>query len=403
MIKKKLKTLSQTAPNFNKQHLQNAVNSASIGWTPKTRTVEEKLTANSIITDSNKSSARSTLNLFPYLNLGPVYINIEAHAQNLLNGSLGETSPEDTTTPRFIEHLGLCNTIESILSYNFDTDAENTGKGVNDHFGTLNQKLDEDFKVIRESIQTITNRALSTDTLFQNAVQALSNYIDTVQPDSTSFNQATFDSKLSDIQTTATNFDAVLAGDPILLIQKNNLIEKRKNIVNRITKETTNLGVIRTYTNSLVDTISLLNFVENSRIRNLISITSGSTDWQEYFKNYEKNFSQLNPLSEQTASLPATQLIADTLRLKGLPDVKTHIDLDSVAQKAKRDERLSKKNYDRLSSEQIITQASKDLGLSTSGKDIYSQSKQLLNNLNQQDIIVIDRELSIARDLDTIS
>jgi len=64
---------------------------------------------------------------------------------------------------------------------------------------------------------------------------------------------------------------------------------------------------------------------------------------------------------------------------------------------------LSKKNYDRLSSEQIITQASKDLGLSTSGKDIYSQSKQLLNNLNQQDIIVIDRELSIARDLDTIS
>ena len=119
--------------------------------------------------------------------------------------------------------------------------------------------------------------------------------------------------------------------------------------------------------------------------------------------SYDENYGNQNPLLTDTTSQNESQLIADMLRLKGLPDVLDPIDLESVASKAKRDRRLSKKNYDSLLTEQIITQASLDLGLTISGKDIYSQSRQLLNDLNAEDKRTIQEELNLAKDINTLT
>jgi|TARA_E500000318_G_C3567548_1_gene216344 hypothetical protein len=402
MISKGLKTLSQESVSFNTQNVDNPVRDATIGWCIKNKVLEEKIRESTVLTEANKLTARTSLNSIPYINIGKAFADLEQHAQNIIDGVLGEKTSDTDDRPTFLEHMQVVDSIQSLSLSNLGTSADNAGKGVNDHFGTLNNVLDADILSIRQSLVKINNRSLGTDTTYQNALQALIDYIDTLN-DSTAFNSGTFTGHLSTISTAATNFDTAIAGDTLLLLEKNNMINKRQNIVDQITKETNNLGTIRTYSDSLVNTSALLTLTDNADLRSIVAKTTGSSAWRDYFNSYDENYGNQNPLLTDTTSQNESQLIADMLRLKGLPDVLDPIDLDSVASKAKRDRRLSKKNYDSLLTEQIITQASLDLGLTISGKDVYSQSRQLLNDLNAEDKRTIQEELNLAKDINTLT
>ena len=402
MISKGLKTLSEEAVALNIQNVQNPISLATIGWCIKNKLLEEKIRENAVLTEANKSEARTSLNSIPYINIGKAFADLEQHAQNIIDGVLGEKTADTDDIPTFLEHMQVVDSIQSLSISNLGTSAENNGKGVNDHFGTMNNVLDADITSIRESIVKINSRSLGTDTTYQNALQTLIDYIDTLD-DSTAFNSGTFTGHLASISTAATNFDSAIAGDGLLLLEKNNIIEKRKNIVDQIAKETNNLGSIRTYSNSLADTSALLTLTNNADLRSIVAKTTGSSAWKDYFTSYDENFGNQNPLLTDTTAQNESQLVADMLRLKGLPDVLDPVDLDSVAGKARRDRRLSKKNYDSLAIEQIITQASLDLGLTISGKDVYAQSRQLLNDLNAEDKRTIQEELNLAKDINTLT
>ena len=75
-----------------------------------------------------------------------------------------------------------------------------------------------------------------------------------------------------------------------------------------------------------------------------------------------------------------------------MPDVLDSVDIDAVANKAKKDERLETKGFDLLNSEQLIEEAIRQLGLDTSGS-IYVKSERLLSNLNERDRALIEKEL----------
>jgi len=91
------------------------------------------------------------------------------------------------------------------------------------------------------------------------------------------------------------------------------------------------------------------------------------------------------------------------LRDSGLPDVLDHLDLDAVAGKAKRDDRISTKGFDRLTTSDQIISSCRQLSIDVSNKNIYQLSQQLLNNLNQNDRDKIQKALDLNESSSTLS
>ena len=79
------------------------------------------------------------------------------------------------------------------------------------------------------------------------------------------------------------------------------------------------------------------------------------------------------------------------------------MDLESVANKAKKDDRIDTKNFDYYTTEQIITKCCEQLGITTSNNTVYNQSKLLLNNLNQRDRDIIAESLDLNESSNTLS
>ena len=104
-------------------------------------------------------------------------------------------------------------------------------------------------------------------------------------------------------------------------------------------------------------------------------------------------------LPGETRSGAIDRLLADA----GLPDVLDSVDLEAVADKAKRDPRIDTKNFDRLTVEQQITNACKQLGISVENRSILNQSDSLLNNLNKQDRDALEKALDLNSEADTYS
>ena len=75
----------------------------------------------------------------------------------------------------------------------------------------------------------------------------------------------------------------------------------------------------------------------------------------------------------------------------------------AVANKAKRDARIDTKNYDRLTVEQQITDACKQLSITTANRSILNQSKSLLDNLNKRDRDLIATQLDLNEEASTLS
>ena len=87
----------------------------------------------------------------------------------------------------------------------------------------------------------------------------------------------------------------------------------------------------------------------------------------------------------------------------GLPDVTDATDFEAVANKAKRDSRIDTANFDRFTTEQIITKSCTQLGITTANRTIQSLSNTLLRNMNQHDRDEIARQLDLNESADTLS
>ena len=231
-------------------------------------------------------------------------------------------------------------------------------------------------------------------------MQDVSDYIDTLS-DSTVFNSATWDGLMTALTLAGNNLNTKLSTSAIAGY-RTTIVDAKSTIETQITLETTNLGAIRTYEDSLTTVYRYLNFVGDTEVNNLIVRTSQNSDWQTYFKNYDSNFQTINPLFDTSSN--ETQKVNTVLGLKRLPDVTQYLDLESVAKKALRDSRLKSKLKDSgKTDEEIIKDSCEILSINTIGRNVYTLSKMLLKNMQDHDRSLIEDDLSEHKDTNTIS
>ena len=400
-----LKTLAESSPDFNNQGVQNLINPVNIGFALKTRTLAQKVDASSVLTVSQKNDLNSTLNTNAYLNLGRVLEDLDLHTAKIFTGELGQQDLNDDrpNTGTFLDHVQDVQGFESIIPNLYGYTADSINKGVAGHFGTVSGAVDSAMKTLRTAVEFINSKSESTDTAFQTATQNISNFLDTLG-DSTAFDESTFNSLQSAFQTASDNFNTTLTGGEYTKF-RTDMITARATIVDQIALEVSNLGTIRTYSESLNNLSAYVTLAESANVRNLIRRASNNTSFREYFEQYAIRNSNTNPLFEGIGNDSAeSTAIDEILSLKGLPDVVDFLDIDSVAAKATRDDRLKTTvSFQGLNTAQIIDTACEKLSISTANKDIYAKSKSLLNNLNQRDRDLVKAELDLNQQIDTLS
>lgn len=393
--------MAETNPNFSNAGVESAITAANTGFVTKTKTLNYLVDVNSTLTDTQKTTIRASLNVQPYLNAGRYLQDLSNHTANILNGSLGEVEEGDPT-PTFLEHLAAVDGIQSSYLALYGVEASTAGKGVDDYFGTLRQTMNVKLAEIKEAVQKITNASLASDTAFQNATQALIDFVNALG-DSTTLDISTLNSLLSSYESAANSFNGILSG-AAHSAQKTILVNNRTSIVNQIATEVANLGNIRTYSESLTDLLSYQGLAGNSKIRDLIGKSAQAAEWKDYYENYETRFAQLNAKYENTAGDSENEtIINNELTQRGLPDVKNHVDLRAVAGKASRDPRLSTVRFNGRTVAEIIKDSCEKLGIDIKGLNVYGQSESLLNNMNSYDRESIRIELNLHQEANTLS
>jgi len=404
-INQGLKTLAENSPNFNNQGVQNLINPINIGFVLKTRTLAQKVDASTVLTVSQRNDLSDTLNINAYLNLGRVLEDLDLHTTKIFTGVLGQQDLNDDrpNTGTFLDHVQDVQGFESIIPNLYGYTADSINKGVAGHFGTVSGAVDSAMKTLRTAVELINSKNESTDTAFQTATQNISNFLDTLG-DSSAFDESTFNSLQSAFQTASNNFNTVLNVGQYSTF-RTNMIAARKTIVDQIAIEVTNLGTIRTYSETLNNLSAYMTLADSESVRNLIIRTSKNNSFREYFEQYAHRTANRNPLFEGVGNDSAeSTAIDDILRIKGLPDVVDYLDIDSVAAKATRDNRLKTTvSFQGKSTEQIIDLACEKLKISTANKDIYAKSKSLLENLNKNDRDLVKAEINLNQQIDTLS
>jgi len=279
---------------------------------------------------------------------------------------------------------------------------------VNDHLGTINNIFvnTEDssapvFISLLESINFIVTANLTTETALETAYTNLINFINGVVGDSTDF-QTTLDNLATAVATAHTNLNNALASEP-LLTHKNNLIAMMDEINAQITRENTNLVGIQTYIKTLSDNISFTTLAEEPELRVLMTRVAQNKQWQTYFEQYADTQNNLNPIYTTNTDSDKSAVIDQVLAVSGLPDVTDATDLIAVAAKARRDDRIDTAGYDRLTVEKQISDASKQLRITTANRTITALSGTLLRNMNQHDRDEIARRLDLNESANTLS
>lgn len=397
-----LTSLANNNPNFSNQHIQNNIANATVAWIAKTRNIAYRTDISVVLTNSQKTDVYDVMESQSYLNIGRYFLDLDNHTYKILDGSLGETSANDTTTATFLEHLSLVDGIQGVYQSLYGTDADAAGKGIDDFFGSLRGTLISSVEAVGSAVRNINNFSLASQTAYETALQNFINFLDTLG-DSTFFNEGTFNTLLSAIQATAATFDSAL-GASSFQNQKNSLITNRSTIVEQIQKEKNNLGTIRTYSESLTSILTYRSFAGSSKINDIIAKSAQNSAWKDYFSNYETRLSQINPLYDTVSDSSEEEQINAALKRKNLPDVGTYLDTDSVAKKALRDTRLMTRLGDGgKTTDQIIKESCVLLGINITGKDVYAQSKSLLSNMDNHDREIVKQEILLHRQASTNS
>jgi len=400
-VQQGLKSLAETNPNFSNTGVETAITAANIGFVTKTKTLNYLVDINSTLTDTQKTTIQASLNIHPYLNAGRYLQDLSNHTYKILDGSLGEVDEGDPI-PTFLDLLSAVDAIQGLYLSLYGAEASTVSKGVDDYFGTLRQTMNDKLNEIKNAVQTITNASLATDTAFQNATQALIDFVNALG-DSTTLDTSTLNSLLSAYESAANNFNTTLSG-AAYYSQKTILVNNRTAIVSQIATEVANLGSVRTYSESLANLSSYQGLASNSKIRDLIGKSAQTTEWKDYYENYETRFAQLNAKYENTAGDSENEnIINNELTQRGLPDVKDYTDLRAVAAKASRDERLSTIKFNGRTIAEIIKDSCVQLGIDIKGLNVYGQSEDLLKNMNEYDRESIRTELNLHQESNTLS
>ena len=403
MVKQGLRALANTSANFSNQGVQDAIATANIGFVTKTKTLQYLVDINSTLTDVQKTTIRASLDVQPYLNAGRYLQDLNNHTADMLQGLLGEADTDSTSSGTFLEQLGIVDGIQGSYLYLYGEEASVANRGVNDHFGSLRGILDDELLSIKQSVATITSASLATDTAFQNATQALIDFVNALG-DSSTLDVSTLNSLLSVYESAANNFNTILTG-AAYSAQRANLIAARTAVNSQLSLEATNLGSVRSYSVILTRYMAYQGLAENDTIRDIIAKTAQSTAWQDYYKNYNDRFAQLNAKYENTAGDSENEtIINNELRLRGLPDVKDYTNLPAVADKASRDTRLiGTVSFPGRGMADVIKKSCEQLGINITGRDVYGQSQSLLKNMNDFDRETVRLELENHQRANTLS
>ena len=405
-VKKGFLSIVENTPNFSNQALENAVDTLKVGWVAKSSTLDSRIASNNILTASQKTDLKADINNVSHLNLGRLLGDLVRHSATIIDATIIPVgTDEDIQTETFLSILQNVQTVQGLIPELYGVPAEDKARAVNDHLGTINNIFvdTEDssrpvFTVLGEAIQAIVDADLATETALETAYTNLINFINGVVADSTDF-QTTLDNLATAVATAHTNLNNALAAQP-LLTHKNNLILMMDEINAQITMENTNLVGLETFIETLSNNISFASLAEDTTLRRLMSKVAQDKNWQTYFEDYETNQNNLNPIYTGTdKDAIIDQVLADS----GLPDVTDATDFEAVAAKARRDDRIDTAGYDRLSVERQISDASRQLLITTANRTISSQSRTLLDNMNKRDRDKIAKQLDLNTSADTLS
>ena len=406
-VNKGLLSLVENTPNFSNQALENAVNTLKVGWVIKSSTLDSLIVTNPILTASQKTDLKADINNVSHLNLGRLLGDLIRHSATIIDATIIPLDDGDPAST-FLEILQNVQTVQGLIPELYGVPAEDKSRAVNDHLGTINNIFvnTEDssapvFISLLESINFIVTANLTTETALETAYTNLINFINGVVGDSTDF-QTTLDNLATAVATAHTNLNNALASEP-LLTHKNNLIAMMDEINAQITRENTNLVGIQTYIKTLSDNISFTTLAEEPELRVLMTRVAQNKQWQTYFEQYADTQNNLNPIYTTNTDSDKSAVIDQVLAVSGLPDVTDATDLIAVAAKARRDDRIDTAGYDRLTVEKQISDASKQLLITTANRTISSLSNTLLNNMNQHDRDEIARRLDLNQSANTLS
>ena len=412
-VNKGLRSLVENNPDFSNQALENAINQFKIGWVLKSFQLDSVIESNAVLTTSQKTDIKEEINNLSHINIGRVLGDLVRHTNTILDGSIipgdpGITGTLDNGQGTYLEMLQSVQGLQYTIPNLFGVIAKDKNRGVNDHFGTLNQIFSETedstapvFTTLNEAITFINNAGLSADTALQTAYDNLKNFINSVVADSTDFQQ-TLDTFSAAVATAHTNLNNALASEPYLS-NKTKLIEMREKINAQVSLENSNLSGIRTYLQELSTSSAYSGLAEDSQLRKLMINTSQNASWKIYFEEYVSNTLNINTSYATATDSDKSAVIEQVLLSLGLPDVLDPANLEAVAQKSQRDTRIDTANYDRLTVEQQIIRSCEQLGITTANRTIAGLSGTLLDNMNQNDRDQIQQQLDLNESANTLS
>lgn len=424
-IRKGLSSLANATPNFSNQALENAINDIKAidkddghQFILSQFLLDTAIHNNTVLTTSQKNDVLDTLyGAQPHLQIGRYLSDTIRHTNTIIDGSIIPGDPNIVTGEqgqgKFIEILQMVQGLQSSIPEVYGVTAANKARSVNDHFGILNNMFatSEDsttpvFPRLKEIMQLIDTTSRTTGTLnlaITNAATAnlnLRTFLSGIRDDSTDF-QTTLDNRVNSVVTMFSTLNTRIAqipGDPTV-----DLISIRDRIVTQQTLENSNITSLRTYTETVSNNSAFSALAEDPNLRKLLAKVAQNADWQNYFNQYEKNQSYQNPIYTTNTDSDKSSTIDLVLASRGLPDVTDHFDFISVAKKATQDSRIDTKNFDLLTTEEIITKSCEQLGIITSNRLVEDQSRSLLENMNNNDRQVIADELDQNEDVETLS
>ena len=407
-VNKGFLSIVENTPNFSNQALENSVGTLKLGWVLKSSQLDSLIVTNSILTASQKTDLKADINNLSHINLGRVLGDLIRHSATIIDATIIPVGTNETQTETFLSILQNVQTVQDLIPELYGVPAEDKSRAVNDHLGTINNIFvdTEDssapvFTTLLESIKFIVTANLATETALETAYTNLINFINDMVADSTDF-QTTLDSLAAAVATAHTNLNTALAAEP-LLTHKNRLITMMNEINAQITRENANLVGLETFIETLSSNQSFASLAEDTTLRRLMSKVAQDKNWQTYFEDYETNQNNLNPIYTTNTDSDKDAIIDQVLADSGLPDVTDATDLVAVAAKARRDDRIDTAGYDRLTVEKQISDASKQLLITTANRTIFSLSNTLLNNMNKRDRDKIAKQLDLNQSANTLS
>ena len=408
-VNKGLLSLVNNTPNFSNQALENAVETLKVGWVLKGFQLDSVIASNAVLTTSQKNDLKDTINNVTHLNLGRTLGDLIRHSATIIDATIIPLDDAvNPTASTFLEILQNVHTIQGLIPELYGVSPADKSRSVNDHLGSINNifiKTEDStepvFTTLLESINFIVTADLATETALETAYDNLKNFINGVEADSTDF-QETLNNFGTAVATAHTNLNNALASEP-LLTHKNRLIEMREKINVQVALENSNLTGIISYVDTLTDNVAFTSLAEDDELRGLMATVAQNKNWQTYFEDYQNERDNLNPIYTTDTDSDKSAVIDQVLADSGLPDVTDPTDLEAVAGKAQRDERVDNAGYDRLSIQKQIEDACKQLGITTANRTIATLSAALLRNLNKNDRDKIADQLDANESEETLS